>query len=132
MCKIDARDGTENLVTISAAVLEIYRKVWRGAKNSPFPTRARVNPSQKQIQQKLPQCVQSALETHGAEAQYAVCSTDRPDLCTRNIARRATPTATPTIKRQAFWRGTAARPCIKVRPHKRLSPRVVDGCYTHC
>ena len=36
------RVGTESLVTIGAAVVEIYRKVWRGAKKAPPPTRARV------------------------------------------------------------------------------------------
>ena len=40
MCKIDAQEGTESLVTIGAAVLEIYRKVWRG--QTIFPPRARV------------------------------------------------------------------------------------------
>ena len=41
MCKIDAREGTECLLTIGAAVLEIYRKVWRGQKIAPA-TGARV------------------------------------------------------------------------------------------
>ena len=41
MCKIDAREGTESVVTIGAAVLEIYRKVWRGRAKKKN-TRARV------------------------------------------------------------------------------------------
>ena len=37
MCKIDAREGTESLVTIGAAVLEIYRSLEGGGLKKPPP-----------------------------------------------------------------------------------------------
>ena len=49
ICKIDAREGTECLVTIGVAVLEIYRKVWRGGglKSPPRGRRLSLYPSEK-------------------------------------------------------------------------------------
>ena len=44
VCKRNVREGTESFATIGAVVFEILQKDRRGGtKNSPYPTRARVN-----------------------------------------------------------------------------------------